>query len=80
VRKNWKEVKNPDLWQRLLAVMANHKVKFNWVKGHAENAENNRCDQLAVKASYGPELYIDGYYESQNPPKFGIKDYKGKKA
>ncbi|UPT68351.1 MAG: ribonuclease HI [Sphingobacteriales bacterium JAD_PAG50586_3] len=80
VRKSWKDVKNPDLWQRLIAVMSQHKVKFMWVKGHAENVENNRCDQLAVKASYGPDLYTDAYYESQNPPKFGIKDYKGKKA
>ena len=75
-RKGWKDVKNPDLWQYLLKVMQNHDVKFVWVKGHADNVENNRCDQLAVKASYGPNLYTDEYYESQNPPKFGVKDYK----
>lgn len=78
-RKNWKEVKNPDLWQRLIQVMSQHKVRFTWVKGHAENVENNRCDQLAVKASYGPDFYVDSYYEQQSPPKFALKDYKAKR-
>ena len=56
--KNWKargwkrkegELKNPDLWQRLSALLETHDVTFIWVKGHAENAYNNRCDELAVK-------------------------------
>lgn len=75
-RKNWKEVKNPDLWQRFLQIYAVHKPRFVWVKGHADNAENNRCDQLAVKASYGPQFYTDDYYERLSPPKHSIKDYK----
>jgi ribonuclease HI len=51
--KGWKrkdgELKNPDLWQRLDALLAAHKVSFHWVKGHADNEFNNRCDALAVK-------------------------------
>ena len=39
---------NPDLWQRLLDLCQVHTVAFHWVKGHAENAYNNRCDALAV--------------------------------
>ena len=50
--KGWKrkegELKNPDLWQRLDALLATHAVTFFWVKGHADNAFNNRCDALAV--------------------------------
>ena len=39
---------NPDLWQRLLDLCQTHAVTFHWVKGHAENEYNNRCDALAV--------------------------------
>lgn len=42
---------NPDLWEKLLALCETHEVSFHWVKGHAENAFNNRCDELAVAAS-----------------------------
>ena len=45
------EVKNTDLWQRLLPLLATHRVTFIWVKGHAENEYNNRCDELAVLQS-----------------------------
>ena len=41
---------NPDLWQQLLELTERHEVRFFWVKGHAENAFNNRCDRLAVAA------------------------------
>jgi ribonuclease HI len=40
-------VKNPDLWQRLIPLLERHNVTFIWVKGHAENEYNNRCDELA---------------------------------
>lgn len=43
-----KEVKNIDLWERLLNQMEMHKVTFKKVKGHAEDELNNRCDRLAV--------------------------------
>lgn len=50
--KNWKrkdgELKNIDLWQELDKLLSVHTVKFNWVKGHADNKFNNRCDELAV--------------------------------
>ena len=39
---------NPDLWDRLLALTEVHSIRYHWVKGHAENAYNNRCDELAV--------------------------------
>ena len=41
---------NPDLWERLLALTERHELHYHWVKGHAENAYNNRCDALAVAA------------------------------
>lgn len=50
--KNWKrkagELKNIDLWQRLDALLAENDVRFVWVRGHADNEFNNRCDELAV--------------------------------
>lgn len=39
---------NPDLWGELLALLETHNVTFNWVKGHNEHPENERCDKLAV--------------------------------
>lgn len=45
-----KPVKNQDLWQRLDAVSAHHKMQWHWVKGHSGHAENERCDQLANRA------------------------------
>ena len=54
-KKGWKrkggELKNPDLWIRLVPLLEQHKVSFNWIKGHAENEYNNRCDELAVTES-----------------------------
>ena len=52
-KKGWikadkKPVLNVDLWQQLLPQLARHQVHLHWVKGHAENEKNNRCDQLAV--------------------------------
>jgi len=43
--------KNPDLWERLLGLLETHQVSFHWVKGHADNPYNNRCDELAVAES-----------------------------
>ena len=42
---------NPDLWEKLLRLADTHELHCHWVKGHAENAKNNRCDQLAVAQS-----------------------------
>ncbi len=63
IKKDFKKVKNPDLWKRFINIYKNHKVKFVWVKGHANNVENNRCDELAVQASKKTELRTDEYYE-----------------
>ena len=42
---------NPELWDKLLSLLSTHKVTFRWVKGHASNEKNNRCDTLAVLKS-----------------------------
>ena len=44
--------KNPDLFEELLTLCTYHEVQFVWVKGHASNPDNNRCDELAVAASH----------------------------
>ncbi|MCL2843761.1 MAG: ribonuclease HI [Oscillospiraceae bacterium] len=51
MRDKKEPAKNPDLWQEVLGLMETHKVKFHWVKGHADNVYNNRCDELAVAES-----------------------------
>ena len=48
VKKDKKPALNADLWQQLLVQIRRHTVHFHWVKGHADNPKNNRCDQLAV--------------------------------
>ena len=45
------DVKNPDIWIKLVPMLDRHKVEFIWVKGHAENEYNNRCDELATAES-----------------------------
>ena len=64
VRKNWKDVKNVDLWQRFLPLSKKHKVRFRWIKGHAGHPENERCDRLAVMSAAGGNLLIDEGYEA----------------
>lgn len=65
-RKQFKKKKNPDLWKRFLTVYRQHEVRFVWVKGHSQIAENERCDRLAVEASLGRNLLTDQVYESEN--------------
>ena len=48
IKSNKEPAKNPDLWERLLDLLEVHKVRFHWVKGHADNPYNNRCDEIAV--------------------------------
>ncbi len=64
IKKGWKKVKNPDLWQQLVEVAEKHQVQFIWVKGHAGIPGNERCDQLAVEASKLPDLPPDLVYET----------------
>ena len=69
--KNWIKTnfkggkKNKDLWLRFYELYLNNLIKFKWVKGHAANAYNNRCDLLATKAADGKNLFIDEGYEAE---------------
>ena len=56
-------IKNKDLWLRYYELSKKHKIHFNWVKGHANNPMNNRCDELATEAADGRNLLIDEGYE-----------------
>ena len=51
IKSDKKPAQNVDLWERLLPLVARHELRCHWVKGHAENEKNNRCDQLAVAES-----------------------------
>jgi len=62
-KKNFAKVKNPDLWVRFLKIYNKHRVSFVWVKGHANNKENERCDFLAVQAAESSGLDSDTWYE-----------------
>mgnify|MGYP002813327414 CR=1 FL=1 len=61
--KAFKKKKNPDLWIRFLKIYRKHNVRLVWIKGHADNTENEICDRLAVNACSGNGLLEDtGYY------------------
>lgn len=63
---NWKRkggpAQNPDLWERLLKEIKKHNMNYVWVKGHADNEYNNRCDKMAVAASGDKNLKEDEGY------------------
>ena len=68
---NWMRTKkdkalNPDLWQKLLDLLEGHEPDFIWVKGHASNAENNRCDELARNAIDGELVEDMGYRKAMS--------------
>ena len=63
-KKNFNKKKNPDLWIRFLKIFKKHIVTFIWIKGHAENVENEKCDYLAVSAAENEQLKIDAWYEN----------------
>jgi len=63
-KKNFNKKKNPDLWIRFLKIYRMQKVSFIWVRGHANNKENERCDFLAVEAADGQSLLTDHWYEN----------------
>lgn len=56
--------KNSDLWRRYYELSKKHRIRFQWVRGHADNPYNNRCDELATTAADGHHLLIDDYYEA----------------
>ena len=51
IKSDKKPALNVDLWEQLLPLIDRHQVHYHWVKGHATNAKNNRCDELAVAES-----------------------------
>lgn len=51
IKSDKKPALNVDLWERLLPLVERHDVTYHWVKGHAQNPKNNRCDELAVAQS-----------------------------
>jgi len=65
VKKRFKGKKNADLWMRFLEIYKKHVVQFVWVKGHANNPLNERCDTLAVEASFKPNLLEDTGYQPE---------------
>lgn len=62
VKKGFAGKKNADLWRLYLAEHKKHQIKFVWVKGHASNKWNNRCDELATAAADGGDLLEDTGY------------------
>ncbi len=63
VKKNFKDKKNVDLWQRYLPLHKQHQPKLHWIKGHNNHPQNERCDALAVEASKEPGLPPDEGFE-----------------
>ncbi len=68
--KNWlrtgfKGKKNADLWRQYATLAQHHRVRFVWVKGHADNPLNNRCDQLATAAADSGQWLVDEGYEQE---------------
>lgn len=63
-KKGFVGKKNADLWQRFINIYRQHKVKLQWIKGHANIPENERCDKLSVDAANGNDLKIDVAYEN----------------
>lgn len=56
---------NADLWEQLLDLCAQHDITFEWIRGHAGNAENEVCDRLSVLGAEGKELPVDEGYEGE---------------
>jgi ribonuclease HI len=66
IRTDFKgDKKNKDLWMQYHAIANHFKIRFVWVKGHASNALNNRCDELATAAADGGNLLVDEWYEKE---------------
>lgn len=68
IRTNFKGgKKNRDLWTQFHTLAQKHSLAFKWVKGHADNPFNNRCDELATMAADGHDLLEDtGFTETEN--------------
>ncbi len=66
-RRKGGKAQNADLWETLLSLLSRHRLTTVWVKGHADNEKNNRCDKLAVEAAAGDNLLVDTVYEEEHP-------------
>lgn len=70
--KNWVATnfkggkKNKDLWLHYYELAKKNNIRFVWVKGHANNPNNNRCDELATAAADSKNLDVDKEYEAEN--------------
>jgi len=62
-KNQYQKIKNPDLWKRLSDLLQKYRVRFIWIRGHNGHPENERCDQLAVKAATESDLKIDENFE-----------------
>lgn len=62
-KKGFVGKKNPDLWKRFLKVYRLHDVKMQWVKGHNDHPQNERCDVLAMMGAKSAVLSVDAVYE-----------------
>ncbi|MEM6719847.1 MAG: ribonuclease HI [Bacteroidota bacterium] len=65
-KKGFSGKKNTDLWIRFLKIYRKHIVHFQWIKGHNNHPQNERCDFLAVEASKKQKLKIDTFFESEH--------------
>lgn len=63
VKTNFSGKKNKDLWMRFYHLAKDYQITFKWVKGHADNPFNNRCDILATTAADSNNLLVDAGYE-----------------
>ncbi len=72
MKADFAKKKNRDLWKRFLKLYEYQNITFVWVKGHASNKENNRCDMLATEAADGFELDKDEGYEKELNIKKGM--------
>ena len=63
IKIGFKNKKNKDLWIRFVNIYRQHKVRFQWIKGHNGHPENERCDQLAVGGAVLNDLLIDTPFE-----------------
>ena len=64
-KKGFKDKKNVDLWKKYIPLHLKYKPRFVWVRGHAGNVENERCDRLAVAAAESGQLQVDKGYETE---------------
>lgn len=61
---SWRKTKNRDLWQELDREIRKRSIKFEWIRGHSGNGQNEQCDAMCTKAMQNPQ-YHDAGYEQQ---------------